>query len=71
MIVIYTSIECETDRFQGQIMKIYSFKILGTADQWEKNYHYFRSYKTILSQVSRIVSFDTPGMHLLTFRVLE
>ena len=34
MVMIYTSMECENYRFQGQI--IYKFKILGVVDQWEK-----------------------------------
>ena len=48
MVMIYTSIECENDCFEGQLVKTWKRKILGVVDQ---NDHYFRSYmmqKTIV-----------------------
>ena len=35
IVMIYTSIECEDDCFEGQILKIQKPKILGVVDQWD------------------------------------
>ena len=36
MVMIYTSIECENDCFEGQIVKISKLKISGVVDRWDK-----------------------------------
>ena len=36
MVMVYTSIECENDCFEGKIEKTLKFKILGVVDQWGK-----------------------------------
>ena len=36
MVMIYTSIECENDCFEGQIVKALKSKTLGMLDHWEK-----------------------------------
>ena len=36
MVIIYTSIECESNCFEGQMVKIQKPKILGVVDQWDK-----------------------------------
>ena len=36
MVMIYTSIECENDCFEGQIVKISKPKTSGAVDQWDK-----------------------------------
>ena len=36
MVMIYTSIECENDCFEGQLVKISKLKISGVVDRWDK-----------------------------------
>ena len=36
MLMIYTSIECENDCFEGQIVNISKPKTSGVVDQWDK-----------------------------------
>ena len=36
MVMIYTSVECENNCFEGQVVKIEKTKILGVLDQWDK-----------------------------------
>ena len=36
MVMIYTSVECENNCFEGQVVKIEKNKILGMVDQWDK-----------------------------------
>ena len=36
MVMIYISIEYESNCFEGQMMKIQKPKILGVVDQWDK-----------------------------------
>ena len=38
IVIIYISIENETDYFEGQIVKFQKLKTLGVVDHWDKNY---------------------------------
>ena len=38
MVIIYISIECENDCFEGQRVKIEKFKIMSVATQWTKTF---------------------------------